>query len=420
MKIVKSVLEDTLNKIGGFRDKEHSTVSFIIKKGVLTLLVRNETDFATRILSDVDGIEEMESFAVEVGELMYVLGYSDGDVVDFRFVDNKVQISSGIINVKVGRGEISKVSMTNGENKVTYSMDADAFVQSITLASNAIEVAIDFKGCVSVEVVDNKAKVQALDGTIGIFDYFKINADKNFTLNIPKEKIALFKGLVGEYKGVYDIDNQVMAATNGEYMFNIKLKEFKVDDFRTRLGFGDNLMDLFEQSDVVLDITKEELSKCVNLFKNLKSGVHARFESGNNKYTLTCTTDDRTVTVDIQGTAMIKGDVHLFYFDINKIKWIQHLKEDKVFIFFKKYVTGMPMTISKIVPYNTSEGEFDDITARKVGLFLPIKDNTVDSFYSGLEGGQGSDNQTTDDTQDQDEQSEEEEEIDEEGNEEEE
>lgn len=387
MKIIKSLLEETLNKIGSFKDKDHSTVSFIIKEGVLTLLVRNETDYAMRKLAEIEGVEEMESFSVEVSELLYVLGFSESDVVDFRFVDNKVQIQSGIISLKVNRGEIAQVTKADSNNIVKYSVDGDAFVQSISLASNAIEVDLSVKGCVSIDVVDKKAKVQALDGTIGIFDYFDLEADKDFTLNIPKEKIQLFKGMSGQYKGVYDIENQVLFARNDEYIFCIKLKKFDFSDYRTKLGYGDSLVKMFEQSDVVLDITKEELSKCVNLFKGMKSGVYAEFRNEDSKYTLTCATDDKTVTVELKGKAMINGSVHVFYFDINKIKWIQHVKEDKVFIFFKKFVSGMSPTVNKIVPYNSAEGQFDDISKRKVGLFLPAKDSKVDSFYKGLEDG---------------------------------
>ena len=386
MKILKSVLEESLAKIGGFKDKEHSTVSFIVEKGVLTLLVRNDVDYAMRRLVDIEGIEEVDSFAIEVSELMYVLGFSDSDAVNFKFVDNKVHIQSGIISLKANRGEVSKVSKVSSDNMVKYTVDADRFVQSISMASNAIEVDTSFKGCVSVDVVDKKAKVQALDGTVGIFDYFDIEADKNFTLNIPKEKIQLYKGMTGQYKGVYDIDNQVLFAANDEYIFSIKLKDYKFSDFRTQLGYGNSLMDIVKQSDVVLDISREELSRCVSLFKSMKGAVYAEFRKKDNKYTLTCATDEKSVTVELMGKAIIKRDAELFYFDIGKIKWIQHLKEDKVFVFFKRYVSGMAPAINKVVPYSQAEGQFDDISQRKVGLFLPAKDSKVDSFYKELEG----------------------------------
>ena len=106
MKILKSVLEETLAKIGGFKDKDHSTVSFIIEKGVLTLLVRNDVDYAMRKLDKVEALEGMESFAIDVSELMYVLGFSDAESVNFEFIDNKVQIKSGIISLKANKSEI--------------------------------------------------------------------------------------------------------------------------------------------------------------------------------------------------------------------------------------------------------------------------------------------------------------------------
>ena len=398
MKILKSVLEETLAKIGGFKDKDHSTVSFIIEKGVLTLLVRNDVDYAMRKLDKVEALEGMESFAIDVSELMYA------ESVNFEFIDNKVQIKSGIISLKANKSEIEKVARTKSENMAKLTLDADKFVEAISLASNAIEVSAIFTGCVAVNVVDKKAKIQALDGVTGIFDYMTIDADKDFTLNIPKEKIQLFKGMAGEYKGVYDIDNQVLFATDGEYMFSIKLKDFKFSDFREQLKFGDSLVDIVKQSEVVLDISKEELSKCVSLFKGMKEGVYAEFRKEDNKHTLTCEATEKTVTVELMGKAMVRGgDVHLFYFDINRIKWIQHLKEDKIFVFFKKYHIDMNDKVektsmfNKIVPYDTSEGEFNEISSRKVGLFLPVKNDKVNAFYKGLEGGEKEQEEKTED-----------------------
>ena len=52
---------------------------------------------------------------------------------------------------------------------------------------------------------------------------------------------------------------------------------------------------------------------------------------------------------------------------------------------------------NKIVPYDTSEGEFNEISSRKVGLFLPVKNDKVNAFYKGLEGGEKEQEEKTED-----------------------
>lgn len=388
MKVAKVILEETLNKIGGFKDKGHENVNFIINKGVLTILVRNETDYAMRMISDADGVEEMEPFTVKVTELMNVLSFSDSDSVEFNFVGNKVQIKSGIIDVKVGREDVSMVSKADCKNKAAFKIDADAFNSVISIVGNAVEAVAQknpAQGCLGIEVKNKVGKVQALaDGSYGIFDFINIDTDKDFTLHIPKEKIQLFKGMSGQYKGVYDIDNQIFLASNNEYLFLIKLKSYNFTDFRELLKFGDSLGKLTEEYDVALSISRDELSKYINLFKTMNEGVHLGFDDTKNINTLMSTEGDRVVSVELQGKAYVKDHLQMFHFDIKKLKWIQYLKEDMVFIFFKKCTSEIKAGAHKIVPFNSAEGGFDDISTRRVGILMPASSKVVDSFYANL------------------------------------
>lgn len=388
MKLAKIILEETLNKIGGFKDKGHENVNFIINKGVLTILVRNENDYAMRMISDADGVEEMEPFTVKVSELMNVLSFSDSDSVEFNFVDNKVQIKSGIINVKVGREDVEMATKTESKNKAAFMIDADAFNSVISLVGNAVESVAQtspVQGCLGIGVKNKIGRVQALaDGSFGIFDFINIDTDSEFTLHIPKEKIQLFKGMSGQYKGAYDIDNQIFVASNGEYLFSIKLKEYPFTDYRERIKFGDKLGVLTEEYDVALSISKDELSKYINLFKTMNDGVFLSFDDTKNINTLMSTEGDRVVSVELQGKAYVKDHQQMFHFDIRKLKWIQYLKEDMVFLFFQKCTSEHMGGANKIVPFSSTEGAFDDLSNRRVGLLMPVASKVVDSFYANL------------------------------------